>query len=688
MNRIPINRLVDMSGVSDVFYGTKFTSNSNGNKGELSQSYQNIADKCNNFDYSDDGIISTKDPNYDYYRKSQFYQENNPSNKLNAFLWYYATGQLDDSTKLNSSENEKINSKHVTQMKNMACQILQDKAVSIDISQVNENTCSGSNIFKCSIPNIFSNNLTSNKPILIIIFLITTVLFIFGTISLMKTMFRFFKEFNITENIGWIIWNIFGIIIGFIVGSLVLIYAYTTAGQGSADTASKNEYVFIPGNIIGEAKKIIGEPNIIELFGNSNTCKNGDTPVLGCCDDGETYKIDPLGSNCCELESEIPGGNKGGCSSTRFGCCPNSNVAQVDKKGTNCNPPEEEEEGLIGGCIGTEFGCCPGTNIAEEDSLGSNCPGCSNTIYGCCDYPNNTTAKIDSAGSNCESSSGGFSTTIIWFIVMIILSIIFFILFCTFNKGSFKVLSRLLFAGFIICTLLSLNLLFGIIKTDDNTGLILKKQINTNLDVFSGFNNISQVKLFVPSLLLFSGLLIVSLLLNPRDGVFFYILKPISWSMLGLSLVVLFFSIFYVYWQYPAIFGCIILILRFVWNMILTLLMKVQPKKDFVINLNALLYEYPLQYFVNLSDKNEVKNLFDKGAPDLVQKLTDKVALPTGLPWDLPCVKLLKTLLLSFTLIPNIEVPNLLINDIDKSVTYPSSNINVFSLIPYIISLF
>ena len=678
MNRIPINRLVDMSGVSNVFYGTKFTSNSSGNKGELSLSYQNIADKCNNFDYSNDGIISTNDPNYDYYKKSQFYQENNPSNKLNAFLWYYATGQLDESTKLNSSE--KINSKPVTQMKNMACQILQDKAVSIDISQVNENTCSGSNIFKCSIPNIFSKSLTSNKPILIFIFFTTTVLFIFGTISLMKTMFRFFKEFNITENgIGWIIWNIFGIIIGFIIGSLVLIYAYTTAGQGSSDTASENEYVFIPGNVIGKTN--------IESFGNSNTCKNGDTPVWGCCDDGETHKVDPLGSNCCKAESVIPGGNVGGCSSTEFGCCPNSNIAKVDANGSNCTsvtPGEQEEEGLIGGCSGTQFGCCPGTNIAKEDSEGSNCPGCSNTLYGGCDYPNNSTAKIDSAGSNCESSSGGFSTTIIWFIVLIILSVIFFILFCTFNKDSYKVLSRLLFAGFIICTLLSLNLLFGIIKTDDNTGLILKKQINTNLDVFSGFNNISEGKLFGPSLLLFSGLLILSLFLNSKDEIIFNILKPVSWSMLGLSLVVLFFSIFYLYWQYPAIFGSSILILRFVWNMILTLLMKVQSNKGFVLNLNALLYEYPLQYFVNLAN-TPTTNLFT--GTQVNQSPTKKVALPTGLPWDLPGVKLLKTLLLLIAKIPNIEVPNLLINDIDKSVTYPSSNINVFSWIPYIKSL-
>ena len=159
MNRISINPFVDISGVSNVFYGTKYTSNSSGAVGELSQSYKNISDKCNKFDYSDDGIISTNDPNYDYYKKSQFYQENNPSNKLNAFLWYYATGRLDNNTKLNSSD---ANSKPVTQMKNMACQILQDKAVSIDISQTSEDTCSGSNIFKCSIPNIFSSNITSN----------------------------------------------------------------------------------------------------------------------------------------------------------------------------------------------------------------------------------------------------------------------------------------------------------------------------------------------------------------------------------------------------------------------------------------------------------------------------------------------------------------------------------------------
>ena len=50
MNRIPINRLVDISGVSDVFYGTKYTSNSSGTEGQLSKSYDNISNKCSEFD--------------------------------------------------------------------------------------------------------------------------------------------------------------------------------------------------------------------------------------------------------------------------------------------------------------------------------------------------------------------------------------------------------------------------------------------------------------------------------------------------------------------------------------------------------------------------------------------------------------------------------------------------------------
>lgn len=678
MNKIKVNHLItdkELKPVANVFYGSKYVDSQKGTAGNLSKSYSNISTKCGAFDNSTDGLISTNDPNYSNYKNSQFYQSSNPANKLNAFLWYYVTGRLDNAkynTNVSSTDNK------VTQMKNLACQVLQDKAVSIDYSNSDTTTCDGSNIFQCSVGNIFSNSVTSNKTLLVIIFLISTVLFIFGTVSLMKTMYKFFELYHITsDGILWMVWNIFGIIIGFIVGSLILIYSYTTAGT-STENAPTDSYVFIPPTTNSTST------SLIESFSGTTgdgTCLNGDTPVWGCCDDQVTHKIDPLGSNCCP-EEEAP---IGGCASTQYGCCPDSDVAKIDAAGSNCTSTPEEGE-TIGGCSGTRYGCCPNSTITKSDIAGTNCTGCANTTYGCCDYPNNTTAKIDAAGSNCDSSSNtSGSTTLVWFIVLILLSVILFILFTIFNKN--KLVGRLLFAGFIICTLISLNLLFGIIQTDDNSGLIVKTQINTNMNVFSGFSGKNEGILFFPSIIIFVGLLALSLFLENQNSLITNIFKPLSWSMLGLSFVVMFFSIYYIWYSYPVIFGILIFGLRFLWNTILTLTMKFGSNSNFVINMNALLYEYPLQYFMNMKTGGNGRNIFTK---ELYRaENIDKVDLPTGLPWDIPGVKLIKILLLALAQIGELNVPDLHmeVDDIGKSISYPSSNINVFSWIPFLKSL-
>lgn len=51
----------------------------------------------------------------------------------------------------------------------------------------------------------------------------------------------------------------------------------------------------------------------------------------GCCEDGETSKVDAVGSNC------IGGSVIGGCAGTRYGCCPDGSTSKVDPYGSNCN---------------------------------------------------------------------------------------------------------------------------------------------------------------------------------------------------------------------------------------------------------------------------------------------------------------------------------------------------------------
>ena len=179
MNTKEITKIIsdeDLSSVRNVFYGSKWINNNDGDDNKLSKSYLNISEKCNVLNYAADGIINENSPDYNIYKQSQFYQDSNPSNKLNAFLWYYSTGRLDD------LDLSAIDSSVLNQMKNTACQILQKKAVSIDYSNTETSKCDNTKIIGCSIKDILSNNST-NKVILISIFIISSILFVFGIIS-------------------------------------------------------------------------------------------------------------------------------------------------------------------------------------------------------------------------------------------------------------------------------------------------------------------------------------------------------------------------------------------------------------------------------------------------------------------------------------------------------------------------
>jgi hypothetical protein len=650
MNTLPIEKVIEdeeLNSVSNVFYGSKYMSNNTTSDGKLATSHNQISDKCSVFDYSSSGLIDENDPNYDYYKNSQFYQENNPSNKLNAFLWYYSTGRLDNATLNDTSITS--NSNVMNQMKNMGCQILKDKAVKVN-TDTNSSVCTGNNIFQCGVSDILGKTSIANRGVLIIIFLISSIFFFFGIIGFIKFMYTFLTKYNIKElSKKWLIWNIVGIIIGYVIGSLVLIYSYTTASN-SVETASSDEYVFIPSDQV-------------ESFTNG-TCSNGDDPLWGCCDDGVTHKIDPLGSNCCVAGSEIPGGtgSETGSGTSSEG---SSGTSSEGSSGTN------EETST---CSTSTYGCCEGTSIEKTDESGSNCPGCGNTQYGCCD--NSNLAKIDEDGTNCESTDGSVSPTLIWFIVLMLLGLICFILFVVFNKS--KLLGKIFFILFMFFSLLALNILSGIIQTSDNTGLTLTKQINLNLNVFSNYNSKNQLSLLLTNMFIFFVLLILALFINSKDNNIFNAIKPISWTMFALSFILMFYSFFIFWYKYPSILIVVSLVLRFVWNNILSILTKIN-QSDFVLNMNALLYHYPLGYFAKLAGRNNVTNLF---TGDNARNLS-KVDIPTGLPWDLPGIKLIKIIILLLAkFIPN--MPNFIPNDMEESVKHSTSNVNIFTLIPFL----
>ena len=140
--------------------------------------------------------------------------------------------------------------------------------------------------------------------------------------------------------------------------------------------------------------------------------------------------------------------------------------------------------------------------------------------------------------------------------------------------------------------------------------------------------------------------------------------------MFSVSSVVFAFSLTNFWYKSPLPFLGLTIGLRFLWNNILSLMMnrlKETNEKDFVLNLNALLYNYPLDYFKKLSG-NKSSN---PGAPQL----------PSGLPWDLPGFKLIKTILYFIGKKTDSlkEIGLILPETVEKGIKYPSSNLSVFS---------
>ena len=283
MNKLPIERVItddDLSSVSNVFYGSGYMDKNKVSNNNLATSHNSIQSQCSNVDTSTDGLIDTTDPDYEYYKSSQFYQPDNPSNKLNAFLWYYSTGRLD-----NAKKNQEPDTNVMNQMKNISCQILKEKAMKVNTDTSTSSTCSSNNIYSCTIADTIQKFTDPKDYPVITQGVLSTVFFAMGMIAFLGFMIKIFKSFEISTNGGWMVWNIIAIIIGYVISGYLLISNYSQ-NSNSTDTASTDDYVFIP-------------PDTVEGF----TCLNGDQPEFGCCDDGTKYKIDPVGSNCIDYSS-------------------------------------------------------------------------------------------------------------------------------------------------------------------------------------------------------------------------------------------------------------------------------------------------------------------------------------------------------------------------------------------------
>jgi len=98
-----------------------------------------IHNKCTNLLDADEqltGLINENDPDYALYKESDLYKKS-PENvkNLNAFIWYYSTNRLkyDSQVQMNNYDKyykfKESNPYLDSQLKNLGCQVLSDKAV-------------------------------------------------------------------------------------------------------------------------------------------------------------------------------------------------------------------------------------------------------------------------------------------------------------------------------------------------------------------------------------------------------------------------------------------------------------------------------------------------------------------------------------------------------------------------------
>jgi hypothetical protein len=121
----------------------------------------------------------------------------------------------------------------------------------------------------------------------------------------------------------------------------------------------------------------------------------GNTEKGRLCADGVT-EADATGSNCSTCPTKGTPAPYKACKETPFGCCADG-LPSTTSDMMSCAPSMA--------CRSSLYGCCPDQTTAKIDVQGSNCDykmfssSCMTTTYGCC--PNGM-VKEDADGSNCS----------------------------------------------------------------------------------------------------------------------------------------------------------------------------------------------------------------------------------------------------------------------------------------------
>ena len=157
-----IEKIVNVDGetqnykIKNFYYDSSNLNMKNGNyipdntdniKTETETMHASIANNCSNFLNSDaqiTGLINENDSDYQLYKNSDLYKKSSENVKnLNAFIWYYSTNRLNENSTVQTngynkySSFEEDNPNLDSQIKNLSCQVLSNKAVYTNLSDKN-----------------------------------------------------------------------------------------------------------------------------------------------------------------------------------------------------------------------------------------------------------------------------------------------------------------------------------------------------------------------------------------------------------------------------------------------------------------------------------------------------------------------------------------------------------------------
>jgi len=379
-----------------------------------------------------------------------------------------------------------------------------------------------------------------NKIICWAVIIISLYFAVIGAISMLRFTFRFIKvdTFMITTNI---IPYIIGIIISVIV-MYGLLNVYTFVNTSIFDV-NADKYMFV------------APPNI-ETF--DGTCTNPDT-------------------------------NIGGCATSTYGCCPDGQTAKLSSSDTCIRtttgsstqssgkpdipldiPPDSYD--FNGGEAGTEEA---GTEEAgTEESLGVTVDpyDCSQTVYGCC--PNNSEAKLDAEGTNCDDISGNIPSWAMMIVLCLVIAVLFIFIGVSnkFLKGvARKIIVFILFLMLVSTYLYTLHNAFYYANNITNS-VSLERDTNSCYNikyVVSGSSLATQYAWIICATIVFIGLYLFASkkALDGSGGGLLSFTLP----LLTLGFTSIFAMGLYLWYKYPTVLLGLIFVSRLVFVFIANL---------------------------------------------------------------------------------------------------------------------